>query len=437
MKKILIALMLALPVLANGQESRGQVVFYPHASVPYRIPAIAQNRNGDIIYCTDWRPGGMDIGYGLVDQHYRILQADAEGTKGGKLSGFGDWSEEFILAKGSGVRTSPEYAFGDPCIVADRNSDEVMAITASGSQGNGMPTTSRENPLHVAQFRSHDGGQHWTKSEIITEDIYSLFDDRKSGKVKDLFCSSGRIMQSKVCKTGKYYRLYIALFVNCTDRVTNYVIYSDDFGKKWHILGGIDQEACPKGDEAKCEELPDGSVILSSRAGGGRYFNIFHYTNVSKGEGQWGKPVKSDDKNNGTASVKNACNGEFILVSSRRVKNRANVLLALQSVPLGPGRTNVGIYWKELPVSMSDLESCRNLTPEQLASDWDGHFQVTSLPSAYSTMVQLQDGRIAFAWEEKIKDIEYTMKFDILTLQEITSGLYEATAYPQSAAAKE
>jgi sialidase-1 len=135
--------------------------------------------------------------------------------------------------------------------------------------------------------------------------------------------------------------------------------------------------------------------------------------------------------------VKNACNGEFILVSSRRVKNRANVLLALQSVPLGPGRTNVGIYWKELPVSMSDLESCRNLTPEQLASDWDGHFQVTSLPSAYSTMVQLQDGRIAFAWEEKIKDIEYTMKFDILTLQEITSGLYEATAYPQSAAAKE
>jgi sialidase-1 len=431
--------MMALPVLANAQEqeSRGQVVFNPYLSVPYRIPAIAQNRNGDIIYCTDWRPGGMDIGYGLVDQHYRILQAKAEESKGSKLTGFGEWSSEFILAKGSGVRTSPEYAFGDPCIVADRNSDEVMAITASGSQGNGMPTTSRENPLHVAQFRSHDGGQHWTSSKIITEDIYSLFDGRKSGKVKDLFCSSGRIMQSRVCKVGKYYRIYIALFVNCTDRITNYVIYSDDFGKKWHILGGIEQEACQKGDEAKCEELPDGSIIISSRASGGRYFNIFHYTNVAKGEGQWGKPVKSDDKNNGTTALGNACNGEFLLVSSRRAKDGANVLIALQSVPFGPGRTNVGIYWKELPISLSNLESCRNLTPDQLASDWDGRLQVTSLPSAYSTMVQLHDGRIAFAWEENIKDIEYSMKFDILTLKEITDGRYEATASLPSAAAKE
>ncbi len=430
MKKILLLLVLTLPLLAKGQEqeSRGQVVFSPFASysrIPYRIPAIAQNRDGDIIYCTDWRPDGMDIGYGIVDQHYKILPAISDGTKDSEENGFTKWGDELILAKGSGIRTSPEYAFGDPCIVADRNSDEVMIITASGNQGNGMPTTSRENPLHVAQFRSHDGGQHWTGCKIITEDIYSLFDGRQSGKLKDLFCSSGRIMQSRVCRVGKYYRLYIALYVNYTDRVTNYVIYSDDFGDSWHILGGIDQEACPDGDEAKCDELPDGSVIVSSRTSEGRYFNIFHYSDVAKGDGQWDKPAKSVSDNNGTVAHGNACNGEFIIVNSRRIQDEKNVLIALQSVPFGPKRTNVGIYWKELPISSSGAKSCGKLTPGQLASDWDGRFQVTTLPSAYSTMVQLHDGRIAFAWEEAIKDIEYSMKFDVLTLQEITGGRYE------------
>ena len=70
--------------------------------------------------------------------------------------------------------------------------------------------------------------------------------------------------------------------------------------------------------------------------------------------------------------------------------------LALQSVPLGPQRANVGIYYKELP------EDVASITPESFAADWEQPYQVSDTTSAYSTMLQLKNGNIAFYYEESI-----------------------------------
>ena len=90
--------------------------------------------------------------------------------------------------------------------------------------------------------------------------------------------------------------------------------------------------------------------------------------------------------------------------------------MALQSLPAGPGRSNVTIYWKEL-VAAADYN-----TPLRFASNWQGAFRVTSLGSAYSTMVQQADGRIAFFYEEEPQ--YYQMIYKAIDLSEITGGKF-------------
>ena len=134
-----------------------------------------------------------------------------------------------------------------------------------------------------------DGGETWSLKEV-TEDIYSLFDDAPQGCVQSCFIASGSIFQSEIIKVGSHYRIYAALTARPNG---NRVLYSDDFGRTWSVLGGLDALPAPYGDEAKCAELPDGRVVLSSRAMGGRYFNIFTYTDIGTAAGSWGEAAPS------------------------------------------------------------------------------------------------------------------------------------------------
>lgn len=92
-------------------------------------------------------------------------------------------------------------------------------------------------------------------------------------------------------------------------------------------------------------------------------------------------------------------------------------------MPLGPRRSNVGIYYKELP------EDPKSVTPEVLAADWEKPYQVSESTSAYSTMMQLRGGNIAFYYEEHENhncNGGYDMVYKELTLSEITSGAFKS-----------
>ena len=203
----------------------------------------------------------------------------------------------------------------------------------------------------------------------------------------------------------------------------NFVLYSDNFGKSWKVLGGVDNPPIEKdADEAKVEELPDGSILISSRTDrNGRNFNIFRFTNARRAEGRWGKMAHSGIENGGAHSERNACNGELMSVPVTRTSDGKRMHLLLQSLPLGPGRRNVGIYYKAL--DNDDIWS----SPEKLAADWDGPFRVTELGSAYSTMVLQPDSSIGFLYEESTHFkswIAYTIVYKKLSVEEITGGRY-------------
>ncbi len=395
---LVFALQIVCPFVSNAQTTQ-RLFETVEGKIPYRIPAIATTKNGTLIAVADYRYCYSDIGFGPVDLHYRLSHDNGL-----------TWGEERVLADGTGDETDVQnpqtawrYAFGDCAIVADRESQEVTVLCVGGKTV--YHRAKRQNPNRVVLFRSHDGGETWDKGREITEQIYGLFDQRREGPINSLFVGSGKIHQSRYVKVGNFYRLYAAL---CT-LSGNFVIYSDDFGDTWRVLGDPNHSPARDGDEPKCEELPDGSVILSSRYQG-RLFNIFTSTDAAKGEGTWDLRAKALDMKN----VQNACNGEIILLPVTRKKDSKKVWIALQSIPFGPNRTNVGFYYHEL---LADHEGAA-----LFAYNWKKGLQVSTQSSAYSTFTLQKDGKLGFLWEEG--PTGYNIDYRSLSIEEITLNEY-------------
>ena len=349
-------------------------------TIPYRIPAIATLSDGSLLALSDYRYCKGDIGFGRVDIHGRMSSDNGR-----------TWGEEFTLIEGTGIPGTVDCGFGDAALVADRESGDLLLMLVCGHTVYWHQTTNRQNPNRIAVLRSSDNGKTWSAWEEVTESIYSLFDGSVHGCIESCFIGSGKICQSRQVKVGSHYRLYAAM---CARPNGNRVIYSDDFGRTWNVLGSVDELPAANGDEPKCEELPDGRVVLSSRAYGGRLFNIYSFTDAASGEGSWGEVAFSGEENSGCTAVENACNGEILILPVIRKEDGAKVNVAFQSVPLGPDRRNVGVYYKELPADASTL------TPVLFAAGWEDPYQVSQAPSAYSTMVQQANGNIAFFYEE-------------------------------------
>ncbi|MGP1458357.1 MAG: InlB B-repeat-containing protein [Treponema sp.] len=391
----------------------------------FRIPALAETRNGALIAVTDLRYNhSADIGRfgakGEWGESAHIHRVDLVVKR--SLDHGVTWDSADL--KITDAPDNPvKYGYGDAAVVADRESDNALILCAHGdTRYVHYQAGQQATRLKVVRLRSSDGGQSFGAPEEITDSIYNL----NSGW-GTLFFGSGKIMQSRKVKNGSYYRLYAAILVKDTG---NFVLYSDDFGETWRVLGSSTSSPIGNGDEAKVEELPDGRVLLSSRTAGGRLFNMFTYTNEANGSGSWETKAKA------ALGVERGTNGEILIVKARNTATGALEDLALQSIPLsskahpkGPPepniRTDVGIYWRPVTAGMT-LSDFAN------GSKWTKH-QRFSGESGYSTMVMQQDCRLGFLFEKydnvtaatDMNDV-YDIRYETLTLNTITGGRYEA-----------
>ena len=391
-------------------KGKTEIVFdNANSEIPYRIPAIAKNQEGDLIAVADYRYSGVDIGVadeGRIDLVYRIRDGKTD-----------DWGDILTLAstRGSG---KDFVAFSDPCIVADSESDNILVTSCSGniSFQKGTP----ENHLGWTRFLSEDGGKTWTEYEDMSRQVFNQLSNLEDAP-QSFFIASGKIAQSQKIKTGNFYRLYCAATVKlASGNYVNYVFYSDDFGKNWQLLGDVNKCAIKNNaDEAKIVELPDGSILVSSRVSGGRTFNIFTYTDTNKGKGQWGDEFVSNSETSGLKASKNACNGEILCIPVTK-NDGTETFLLLQSVPADENgkRAKVGINYKELE-NQEDYSS-----PKKIGMDWDGFFLVTPKSSAYSTMCLDKDNNIAFFFEQELFNGGFDMIYTSLSLEQISKGKY-------------
>ena len=389
-------------ILANSNDSTRDV---------YRIPAIAKNRKGELVAIYDYRVCGSDIGFGEVDQVMRISKNN--GRK---------WSEEVKIADGMGGNDNVfGVGFGDPALCFDRESNRGVLISVSGKCIYGYAKA--DHRPFIARQVTTDGGHTWSQPEDITSQFWgkegALFQTNKNDDGMGVFAwagffGSGKILQSRLTKVGQFYRLYAALLLRGTGLKGAYVVYSDDMGMNWQLLGGDPAfQPAPDSDEPKVEELPSGQIVLSGRKWYGRTFNIWTFAQGSTTEGSWDKPVNSHDALGGIKVGANSCNGEILIVKGKFAQSGKRCIVALQSLPKADKRADVTIYYKV-------LEEGRSYTSAAFAEDWTEGLQVSHTRSAYSTMCQQKDGRIAFFYEEE--PYIYNMVYVPLSLSQITKG---------------
>ena len=401
-------------------------VYQSNTPVTYRIPAIAvTGTTGAIVAFSDSRHTGTgDVGAGRVDLF--VTRSEDNGKTWNTPDVLRD-AKGRAVAEGTGkkVNNDPNQSrnagYGDAAVVADRESDNVLVLSVSGFTN--FFAARRNTPNAVARWYSKDGGKTFTPHEDITEQIYKQFDGTTPrGKIESMFFGSGRIMQSHRTKVGTHYRLYAVMSgLNENPRnIANWVMYSDDFGKNWKILGNPMTPPIPhSADEPKCEELPDGSIVVSSRRGYGRWFNIFRFTDTAKGQGYWDDMVFSPL----VKASGNACNGEMFILPVVKKATNEKMYLALQSVPFGPtSRTNVGINYKEL-ANANDFSSSANF-----AKEWDGTHMASYIGSAYSVMAWQKNNTLAFMYEEETFASSsrggYTQVYKNYTIEQITDSAY-------------
>ena len=411
MKKLIMMSLLGMVCAAGMAQTDEQLFTSPFTTEngdkrPYRIPAIVQTSNDEILVIADKRYCGGDVGQisstdARIDLVYRRWNGE-------------DWKEEKTIVTGQN-----KFGYGDAAVVADREDPNNILLMCAA--GNVFFTSSNSNSrLQCCRIRSTDGGKNWNTPDNVTEAIY------KVANYNGVFFSSGRICQSSQIKVGDYYRLYAALCVTGTNSV---VVYSDDFGDTWAMLGGV---AVSGGNEAKCEELPNGNVLVSSRTEADRYFNVFTYTDIESAKGSWGS------QSNGNLEVPNlssqSTNGEILIVPAiNKDDNLCNI--ALQSMPYGAAgskilgfienkndtRTHVSIYYKELSADANTSYSSSNFS-----SGWT-RYQVSDQTSAYSSMIWQADGNIGFVWEDYLQTLVkdgYNIEYKNLPLSTITGGAY-------------
>lgn len=396
------------PEIPEVPGQRGKTILWdsPVGNDYYRIPAITTANNGDLVAVTDYRyDSNSDLGDNWPG-HPRGHQIDLI-TRTSEDNGK-TWSDSNNLTAGYSIPDNGvdrAAGFGDAAVVADRESDEILLLCASGTYG--FINTDRK--IRSSMMTSEDNGATWSAPAEIADKIYGLNEDFKA-----FFFASGRIMQSRYIKVKDHYRIYSAILAhpgNFNEK-SNWVVYSDDFGKTWEILGNEETACVPGGDEAKIEELPDGSVLISSRKDNGRYINVFCYdeTDETYTRGSWGN-VQTLELGRGQGT-----NGEIMIVYAKEKDTGEYKYLALQSLPTGEGRTNVSIYYKELNPDQN--------TAEDFVQGWneDQRFLVQRADSAYSTMTLQKDGKIAFFWEEG-SDF-YDMAYNSYSLEDITEGKY-------------
>ena len=423
MKKIFALVALALAAIttttavaqtaASAIESKKQTLFNSanHSSTPYRIPAIATLSNGDVIAIADQRPCGADVGNGEVDIYAKISSNNGS-----------TWTPSSTdpSADGTGLKIADgtsSNGYGDAAVVANRESGEVMAICVAGKVVFSNGSSSKHNKM--TRLYSSDYGKTWK-----TEDVTTAFFDNLLPNAYTMFMASGKILQSTKVKKGNYYRLYGALLVRqkknwLSKENVNYVVYSDDFGKTWAILGG--GSCISSADEAKVEELPNGNIVVSSRKSGGRYFNVFSFSNLESATGSWGSTSTC------SFGGSNATNGELLMyhnVTNVSTGEKTNIIL--QSLPTGSSRSNVAVFYKVIDNNTSYSSS-------SFTSGWTKGIEVDNGASGYSTMTILPNGEIGFLYEDNYDtskaDGDYSdIVYVPLTVSEITGGAYTYTS---------
>lgn len=237
------------PAALSDEDPVGEMVTIAkwHDDIPggvkYRIPALTQAPNGDLLAIFDMRPNQDDLAsnIGVV-----MRRSKDEGQTWGPIQ---------TIRYETGKRGN-----GDPSVLVDRATGRIFVFYA-GSENQGFGgasagnSASDPNTMKVAYSYSDDNGATWRHRDI-TEDV-------KPADWAGIFAASGEGIQ---VRSGAHKGRLIQQFVTrAAGRNANVSLFSDDDGASWQFGTPF----ATYGDENKVVELSDGTLMMSARVGGG------------------------------------------------------------------------------------------------------------------------------------------------------------------------
>ena len=422
----------------------------------YRIPSLVRIDANTLIAFTDLRAQGGDVG--ASDGHNSIVAKKS--TDNGKT-----WGDQVTILDAT-KQSDPNFKYGDAATVYDLVSKKNLLMCCGGTVSYNSSTKAKPirtykalvDPASLKLVDPNDLKTQVDEPTDVTDQIYGLF---SSTDLTGLFPTSGEMCRSKYIKTGTNNRVYLALATNIGAKV----IYTDDLGTTWHVLGAPSTQTMYKAnnytsDETKCVELPDTSVWISSRYNGegrSRGFNVFTFkrTDASFASGSWGDPNSPNCEATPSSSNGNfrmsasRCNASLVIVPARRVSDGTNVYVALHSIPYGEWGTNptlrkqtytdrkdLGINWKVLKdrndfttMDGNDVQVTNNKGTfpvngsHKLLSGWN-NYQLNADYSAYSTMLDNDKDGVDLLFEHTTTTGNYSIAYQHLALETITGGAY-------------
>ena len=435
MRNLILLLILSL---ATSNVMAQVKVADTNGSQYYRIPVILKDNDGNLVALYDDRHNSN----GDLGSNHEIDILTKKSTDNG---------DSFDAIATIAVDGDGEPGFGcghgDAAAVCDRESGDILVLSASGSVGLGSSAASKSlnglnlnNIIRIGRSVYSNSTKSWGGCTDLSRDIYTLYASdiyRQIGNpsgITGMYVSTGRLCQSSKIKVGSHYRVYAVLNTWNKTKGSNpgpRVICSDNFGKTWEALGGVTKTPCTGdgGDETQIEELPDGNLLLSSRVRGGtgRIFNVFTYTDVPNYEtGSWGTAVTSGSSNTEGQTYAASCNASLMIVKAFRKSDNSTVDIILQSACMSKEREKMGIYWKELPA----------MHPYKYAdfqTGWNS-FTINNTYACYSSMVQTKDGKVGIFYESHDDDDtnkagNYDLVFSKYSLEEITGNAYSAMTF--------
>lgn len=317
----------------------------------YRIPALETLPDGTLIAAYDRRnddasdlPGDIDV---VIRRSY-----DQGRT----------WTAPQIIA-GTGTTVGS----GDPSLIVDDVTGRIFVFYATGNgffqspQGN---DNANPNLIHTDYSYSDDGGVTWTVRRITADikdpDWYGIFASSGTGIQIKHGPHQGRLVQQYTLNTTQ----------SGFDSISAASAYSDDHGETWQ-MGGL---AGPAANENKTVELADGRLMMNSRTTA----TPSRLVSVSDDAGQsWG-PLTSDPE----------------LVDPG---NNAAIIRGNEDATADQPESHILLF-----SNTAHATARQNLTVRVSCNDgatWPLAKTVEAGPSAYSTILELNDGTYGMLYE--------------------------------------